>query len=55
MQWADARLRTPLGTVTGSTAEIVRYRYDGERVVPDTLASAALTAVSEGVPGGAQA
>ncbi len=45
--WVEDRVRTPLGQLTASAADIVRYEYDRERVVPVTLVSAALAAVPE--------
>ncbi len=43
--WVEDRVRTPLGQLSASAADIVRYEHDRERVVPVTLASAALPAV----------
>lgn len=45
--WVQDRVRTPLGQLSASAADIVRYEHDRERVVPVTLASAALPAVPE--------
>ncbi len=46
--WVEARVRTPLGQLTASAADIVRYEHVRDRVAPVTLVSAPLTGVPEG-------
>lgn len=55
VDWVDARVSVPPHPVVASSAEIVRYAYDGRSVVPVTLAAAPLAAVPEGAPDGAHA
>ncbi len=45
--WVEARVATSLGQLTASSADVVRYQHDRERVIPVTLFSVPLT----GVPG----
>ena len=46
--WVEARVSAPLGPLTSSAADIVRYEHVRERVVPVTLVSAPLTGVPKG-------
>lgn len=51
--WVDARVRAPLGPVVADAVDVVRYEFDGRKVVPVTLAAAALAGAPERLPGGA--